>query len=633
MRDLDLFDGAAASTPAPDSTPDPPADRAVDEASDPAGAEPSESHLRGVLATSCSPEEALSCVLDTIRDLHAAGDLDAGLEKVAERLRSGIAYDTLAVLLLDHLGQSLAVRFAVGYDSEAIGDWRFGLGQGIVGTAARTGQAIRVDDVQEDPRHIRGRVQGDIEVRSELAIPLRVQERVIGVLDLGSRHPGFFTDDEQRALTVIAGQLAGAIENSRLLDNMREQAQVLSILHQVSRELTSILDRERLLQTVHERLRELIDYDVFEVLLWNEESRLLEPAFLLHRGKPRTEGVQAVPLGQGLSGTAAALRQPLRVPNVHHDPRYFQCLNDVPVRSELAVPLVAKERLVGVLLLDSLEYDAFSARHEQLVSTLAASLAIAIENARLYEQVQANEKRMEEDLSTAREIQKRLLPSSSPWLAGLQVAVAYQPARQLGGDFYDFLSWGEQGALFAVGDVAGKSTPAALYGALALGMLREVASRECCMPARVLAEMNAKLVPLGIDNRFVALGLMAYNPEHRVLTVASSGLPHPHFVRNGEVRDIEAEGVPLGLLPDRSYEETLLTLEPGDVVAMCSDGIEECLNARDEELGKGTLQEELLRLRDGSARELADGLLAVADRHAGGQEPSDDRTVMVLKAV
>jgi len=598
---------------------------------EPAETEPNTARVED--APRCTPEEALSCVLDTIRDLHAAGDLDAGLQQVAERLRAGIAYDTFALLLLDSLGQSLAVRFAVGFELDAIQDWRFGLGQGLVGTAARTGEAIRVDDVKDDPRHIRGRLQGDVEVHSELAIPLRVQDRVIGVLDLGSRYPGFFTEAEQRTLTVVAGQLAGAIENNRLLDNMREQAQVLSILHQVSRELTSILDRERLLRTVHERLRELIDYDVFEVLLWNEESRLLEPAFLLHRDKPRTDGAQPVPLGKGLSGTAAALRQPLRVPNVHLDPRYFQCLDDVAVRSELAVPLVTKERLVGVLLLDSLEYDAFSARHEQLVSTLAASLAIALENARLYEQVQANEKRMEKDLSTAREIQKRLLPSSSPWLPGLQVAVAYQPARQLGGDFYDFLSWGEDGALFAVGDVAGKSTPAALYGALALGMLREVAPQECCMPSRILAEMNAKLVPLGIDNRFVALGLMSYNPEHRVLTVASSGLPHPHWVRDDEVQPIEAEGVPLGLLPDRSYEETLLTLAPGDVVVMCSDGIEECLNARDEELGKSTLREELLRLREGSAREIADGLLAVADRHAGGKEPSDDRTVLVLKAV
>jgi len=577
----------------------------------------------------CSPEEAVSCVLDTIRDLHAADDLDAGLRRVAERLRDGIPYDTLAVLLLDDLGQSLSVRFAVGYEQEVVDNWRFGLGQGIVGTVARTGEALRIAEVDDDPRHI----SGGVELRSELALPLTVQDRVVGVLDLGSSRPGFFSEDEERILSVVAGQLAGAIENARLLENMRQQARTLSVLHQVNRELTSILDRERLLETVHERLQELIDYDVFEVLLWNEENRLLEPAFLLHHGRRRRDGAETVPLGRGLSGTAAALRQPLRVPNVHLDPRYFQCLEDVAVRSELAVPLVAKDRLVGVLLLDSLEYDAFTARHEQLVSTLAASLAIALENARLYEQVQANEQRLADDLATAREIQKRLLPKSSPWLEGLQVAVAYEPAWQLGGDFYDFVSWGQDGAVFAVGDVAGKSTPAALYGALALGMLREVAAQRCCSPARVLAEMNAKLCPLGIDNRFVALGLAAYDSRQRTLTLTSSGLPHPHLVRDGEVRALEVEGVPLGLLPDREYEETVLQLRAEDVVVLCSDGIEESLDGEGQELGKQELRQALLRLAGESAREIADGLLAAADRHAGGSEPSDDRTVLVLKVV
>lgn len=581
----------------------------------------------------CSPEEALGCVLDTIRDLHAAGDLDAGLQQVAERLHAGIPYDALAVLLMDHLGQSLTVRFAVGFDPDVARHWRFGMGQGLVGTAAQTGEVIRVADVRDDPRHIPGHAKGGIEVRSELAIPLKVRDRVIGVLDLASRTTDFFSEDEQRVLTVIAGQLAGAIENSRLLDNMRQQAQVLSVLHQVSRELTSILDRERLLETVHDRLRELIAFDVFEVSLWNEETRLLEPTFLLHQGRHRSDVARSVSLGHGLSGTAAALRQPLRVPNVHLDPRYLQCLEDVPVRSELAVPLMAKERLVGVLLLDSVEYDAFTAQHEQLVSTLAGSLAIALENARLYQKVQADERRMADDLATARQIQKRLLPKASPWLPGLQVAVAYQPAWQLGGDFYDFVSWGENGALFAVGDVAGKSTPAALYGALALGMLRELAAQQCCHPSRVLAEMNAKLCPLGIDNRFVALGLMAYEPTHRTLTLASSGLPHPFLARNGEVEPIPVEGVPLGLLPERSYDETVLGLETGDVVVMCSDGIEESLDGSGEELGKKELRQQLLELSAGSAREIADGLLAAADRHAGGGEPSDDRTVLVLKVV
>jgi sigma-B regulation protein RsbU (phosphoserine phosphatase) len=572
---------------------------------------------------------ATFALLAAIQELNAAPDLRTGLTRLAELLRESIPYDNLSILLLDELGRELRFEIAVGAPAEVAEHWRFGMGQGIVGTVAQTRRPLRVEDVEKDSRFILAGVQ----VRSELAVPLLSKERTVGVLDVGSFQPGFFTAEHERLLSSLGGVLATAIEGVQLYQNLREQAQTVSILHEVSRELSSILDREQLLVKVADRIQRLLDYDLFSVLLWSEERQMLEPWVSFQRDGVRVEGIASVALGTGLCGTAAALRQSIRVPNVRLDPRYVRCVSGIEVNSEMVVPLFFKDRLLGVLDFESGRYDAFTARNEQLMATLASSLAIALENAFLYEQLRKNEERITEDLETARRIQGHLLPNASPWVPGLQVGFAYEPARHLGGDFYDFLPYADGRLGIAVGDVAGKATPAALYGSFAIGLLREYVNHGVCCPAQVLADMNTKLLQLKVENRFLAMAFAVYDSGERTLTLASSGLPHPHRIKHGVVEEIAVQGVPLGLLPERVYQEETLHLEPGDVVVLCSDGIEECLDRHDREFGAARLRDTLLGLADRSATAIAAGVLAAVRAHAGGGEPSDDRTVVVLKVV
>jgi sigma-B regulation protein RsbU (phosphoserine phosphatase) len=566
-------------------------------------------------------------LLSVLQELNAAPDLKTGLERVAELVYRVLPYDNLNVLLLDELGRELRYAIAVGAPAEVAEHWRFGMGQGIVGTVAQTRRPLRVGDVHNDARFI----LAGVPVRSELAVPLLAKDRTVGVLDVGSLEPDFFTAEHERLLVSLAGVLATAIESAQLYQNLRDQAQTLSILHEVSRELSSILDRDQLLEKVAERLQRLIDYDVFSVLLWSETSRLLEPWMAFQRDGMRLESISSVALGTGLCGAAAALRQSIRVPNVRLDPRYLRCVSGIEVNSELVVPLVFKDRLLGVLDFESARYDAFSARHEQLLATLASSLAIALENAALYEQLRKEEARIKDDLETARRIQGALLPNTSPWLPGLQVGFAYEPARHLGGDFYDFLPYGDGRLGIAVGDVAGKATPAALYGSFAVGVLREYAAHGICSPAQVLADMNCKLLHLKVENRFLAMVFAIYDSAARALTLASSGLPHPHRISQGVIEEIPVHGMPLGLLPERTYFEQTLFLVQDDVVIFCSDGIEECLDRKDEEFGAARLRTTLEKLAGRSAPEIAHGVLAAVRRHSGTAEPSDDRTVVVLK--
>src|SRR6202045_326404 len=232
-----------------------------------------------------------------------------------------------------------------------------------------------------------------------------------------------------------------------------KQANTLSLRYEVSREITSILDREELLPRVAQRVKKLVNYHVFSVMLWNEKTQHLESAFVMRYGDsipPRTR----IPLDQGLTGAAASERRTVRVADTLNDSRFLACKIEtgVTVRSELVVPLLMQDRLIGVLGLESAETHAFTAEHERMLATLAPYVAIALETARLYEEARVNDRRLHDDLATAREIQRQLLPSGVREVPGLDLAAGYCSARELGGDFYDFLPYGKGRLAVALGD-------------------------------------------------------------------------------------------------------------------------------------------------------------------------------------
>jgi len=410
-----------------------------------------------------------------------------------------------------------------------------------------------------------------------------------------------------------------------------EQAKTLALLHEVSRELTSILDREELLRRVAERIRKIVDYDVFSVMLWNEQTQLLESVFAM-RCNDSIPARTRVPLHKGLSGTAAGQRRVLRVHDVNEDPRYIRCETGVDARSEIVVPLLMQDRLIGVLDLESTQPHAFTLEHERMLSTLGSYIAVALENARLYEEALQNERRLRTDLDTAREIQRQLLPTGAREVPGLDLAAAYVPARELGGDFYDFLPYGEGRLAIALGDVSGKGTAAALYGSLAIGTIREIVVDSDCDPACMLALLNQRLHNTRLDGRFIAMLFGVYDAAHRRLTLSNAGSPYPLLLRDGHVISIRLEGVPLGLLPGMQYDESVLDLMPGDVVVFASDGILESENASEEEFGLRRLSAVLSAIApQDSARAIAERILAETDDHGAGTAPHDDRTLVVLR--
>jgi phosphoserine phosphatase RsbU/P len=449
-----------------------------------------------------------------------------------------------------------------------------------------------------------------------------------GMDDLAKIAPFFFPlGDVESFAQSVAGESGGVGSAS--------QIETLSLLYEVSHELTATLDRNELFQRISQHVKRVVDYDVFTVMLWNETNQLLESVFAMHYDQTIPARLR-VGLNQGITGIAAGQRRPVRIGDVREDPRYLACCGDgvdVDVRSELVIPLMLQDRLIGVLDLESTVPQAFSADHERTLATMGSYVAIALENSRLYEVARENEARLQNDLNTAREIQRQLLPKGAREVPGLDLAAAYAPARELGGDFYDFQPYGEGRLAFALGDVSGKGTAAALYGSLAIGTLREVVSDRSIGAAGMLTALNKRMYGARLDSKFIALLFGIYDAAGRRLTLANGGEPYPLLVRDGKCTELQISGMPLGLFGDTGYEEITVDLQAGDVVICASDGILESEDSEQEEFGAERLNALLTQITgNDTALMIADRILAATDEYAGTQNaPHDDRTLIVLR--
>ena len=420
--------------------------------------------------------------------------------------------------------------------------------------------------------------------------------------------------------------------DQRLSSAVVEQAQILALLYDVGKELTSILDLDELLRAIGVKVKALADYDLFNVMLLNPERGRLEHAFSL-RYDERVEVNQTLALGQGLCGTAAVECKSIRVDRVADDPRYVECEIAAGIKSELVVPLIIRDHVLGVLDLESLRPHAFTEAHELMLSALASTVAIALENARLYDRLRRAEQRKKEDLERAREMQELLLPSVMPEVPGLEIAVRYRPAQELGGDFYDALRYGKDGLAIAVGDVAGKGSAAALLASLGIGIWREHCVHHPSPPAAMLADINGHLLVPGSKGRFIALALGVYDPATTRLSLANAGFPLPILVRKGVATPVEVTGIPLGLFPDSTYESVDLQLESGDLVVFCSDGVLELTNPAQEEYGIDRLAALLVSCGNKAAEQVAAGILESVEEFAGCPADAypDDRTILVMR--
>jgi sigma-B regulation protein RsbU (phosphoserine phosphatase) len=565
----------------------------------------------------------LTTLVEINRDLTSTLDLDRLLKKIAALTNRITPYQIFAIFLVDDAKHDLFYRFGIGHEQKIVETLRINFGEGLIGTAAREQRTLVVDDVRTDPRYI----EVVKEARSELAIPLMLKDRVVGVLDIESPEIGYFSEEQVSLLNLLASQIAIAINNANIYESERDNREMLSMLYEVSLDMTSTLELDEVFHRIANAVKSTVDYHTFSIFQLDERTGLLQLKTMVHAGE-REQVKRSVPLGQGLVGSAATMNVPVRSGNVLADSRYIQVHPET--RSELCVPLKHKGKVIGVVDLESTQENYFTESHERMLTLLAARIAVALVNAQLYARVSENERRMDREMKIARAIQQQLMPEEVPSIEPLNIAVTFRPVAHLGGDLYDFIHFDDGRLAIVVGDVAGKGAPAALYAALSSGIIRTRATRKY-PPGQMLELVNKTIASRPIESQYCALLYAIYDPQTRRIVLANSGLPYPLLIHAGAPRFLELAGIPVGLFPDSQYQELDLQLESGDVLVFYSDGLVEARDANNEDFGLKRLAEVVLLNREKSAEEIVDAVNAHVEDFVGRIPFHDDRTLIVVK--
>jgi serine phosphatase RsbU (regulator of sigma subunit) len=417
-----------------------------------------------------------------------------------------------------------------------------------------------------------------------------------------------------------------------------EGADRLAFLYRVSETFNSSLDLDQVLNHVMDEviaatraergfmvLREANDQLVFRAARGLDQQTIEDAAFQVSRSvvdKVAREG------------------KPQFTSDAQSD-RWLSARESVVIlglRSILCVPLQIRGNTIGVIYVDNrLQSGIFTPADLDLLTAIASSAAIAIDNARLY-QVAVEKGRLERELQVAREVQASLLPRHTPQVAGWEFAAFWQPAREVAGDYYDFILRTpanvndlSHGLGIVIADVSDKGMPAALFMALSRSTVRASVSH-VPSPAEGIAQANRLICADAMNNMFVTLFYAQLDPTTSELTYVNAGHNPPLLLRAQDSQPIELTrtGMALGVLDSATFEQRSISMQPGDLVLLYTDGVTDALDAQGHEFGVERLRQFVLEHRGASAAELARSLdQAVAE--FSGAAHYDDITVVIAK--
>jgi sigma-B regulation protein RsbU (phosphoserine phosphatase) len=464
-----------------------------------------------------------------------------------------------------------------------------------------------------------------------LLCPVRRRDRTIAVLGVGPRADGEPYDAEARAfLRCAAACAATPIENLLLRDELQRANHQLSVrvfeLHNLldsSRELTGRPEEDAIHGLIATTVMGHFVVSRCAVYLLGPDGLALAHS----RGLRRFVDAPAIPREAALSALCA-LQGPTAVSELPEGPlrRQLEAL-----RLVLAVPLAARDEVKGVLGIgERSSRTPFSSQDRDFAEALGRQAAAALEHARLH-RLSMEKQRQDQELKLAREIQRSLLPQSPPVVPGFDIAAVSRSCFEVGGDTYDWVHLGDGRLALVIGDVSGKGTPASLLMASVQASVQVLAG--AAGAASIVERLNRFLVARTEASRYVTLFYAELATSTRELAYVNAGHVPPYCVtRDGLVRRLRAGGLALGLFEEATYEVGTLTLEPGDVVAMVTDGVTEAAGADEREFGDARVCEVLRAGARESAAGILGGLVTAVDTWVGATGSSDDLTALVLKA-
>lgn len=584
----------------------------------------------------------LQAIREVSQQITAILNLDQLLPSVVRLIRERFGYHPVHIFTLSPDDERIYFRASTadGADLERIRVLSLRIGQGLVGEAAQRGEPVLVSDVINDRRAIRDTWQ----TRSELAVPLRVGSTVIGVLDVQSDEPDDFDEDDLFVIRTLADQIAIAIESANAYTAQQEEAWTLNALLQIAENVGRATTLPDLLATVVRLPPLLLGCPRCYIALWDRERNdfvlraayglsrqaratlINEPArspFLL-RLRERTIESEQINIETLWQAQDNADQWPALIPAAHSG-------------ALIGLPIKVRTTLPGVLVLDYNDpFIALSSRQQSLCIGAAAQIASALESLLLAAEA-AEAARLEQELRVAREIQRTLLPTRLPVAPGWQIDAAWQSARLVGGDFYDFwpLSSGDgqyHELGFVIADVSDKGIPAAMFMTMARSLVR-AAALDGSAPARAMERANRWLYRDSESGMFVTLFYARLNLEtgHLCFTCAGHNPPLVYRAATGHIEELHTPGIALGVIAEATLAEASTALAPGDVLVCYTDGVTETVNEALVPFDLSRLRAVIKTYHTAPAGAIVQAILAAITRHSHGQPPFDDITLIVVK--
>ena len=505
----------------------------------------------------------------------------------------------------------------------------------IMGWLKETRQGLLVQDFLAEWENLPARpsYENPDPPRSALFAPMLVANRALGAISVQSQQPNAFTPEHLTLLRILANQAAAALGAGRMLETERRRANQLQTLARVTRSVVSILDLDRLFSHVVDIIADAFDYYHVQIFELDPQSKRLlfkassdRTTHELWRRKGRYEV-----LGKGIIGWVAAHGRLRNVPDVTKDPFYIpddpRLLPDT--RSEIAVALKREDEVLGVLDVQSDKIGAFGEEDEFILIALADAVALAIANARLYASA-IEQERLATELQVARDIQVGFLPDQLPDFAGYEFATRWEPAREIGGDFYDFIPLPDNRLGLVIADVADKGIPAALYMALSRTAMRLVAARDPS-PAVALQRVNTAILDTTYSDLFVTMYYLILDQRSHLVRYASGGHGLALLARKDSIIPLRSKGMALGILPDIRIAEKWQGISAGDYIILYTDGVIDAVNEQMEAYGKERFYERIRSLWGKSANEMAAGIYEDVRKWKGSAPRYDDFTLLIAR--
>ncbi len=560
--------------------------------------------------------------------LNASLTLEAAVEQVLELIGETIGADAVSVFVRDAESEGsmdLQVSFARRGGSVQHGVASIALG--LSGLVLSTGKAVLVDDVAREPR-FEGKLDAQFgtNTRSLIAVPMRRRERLRGLIEAIRERPEPFGKSDLEFLSGVAHELAVAVENGLLVRRLQEEVREREILLDAARAVSGKLDLDQVMATLLTTLDKVVPYDAVGVYLLDRKSGSLMD--IQHRGYP--PGAAALLRerpGKGITGWAAKNRQSVNAGDVREDPRYIEARPST--LSEVAVPIIRDDDVIGVITVESDELKAFSDRQVVLLEIFAEHVASAITNARLHER-ERERARLDYEIELARQIQSAALPSRSLNGDNYEAAGVNVASNVVGGDYFDYFVREDGQVGLALVDVSGHGVSAALLmQAVRSGIRLSVDSNRS--PAKLCAWISRLLYESTPTNQFVATVLARLDPQTGRLVYCNGGHVPPFRLSAEGDEFLQSSGLILGAFEDSQLTNMDLQLEPGDIVVFYTDGLTELTNRNGEDFGVERLSETVRAYRSEPLEKIIRKVRSRARKFRGKATRDDDVTLMLLR--